>query len=261
MQQHREKDSVSPEIDLFDVIRFFRENRIAILVGGLLGLAIAFAWSFVAPPVYEADVIVKMARAPVVNANANANANAIGDVEAPALLMERLKNPATYTEKCLKACSPDGTTLLPEDMVRLMKVTVIKATPTVLISVRRNNPELAGRCLSAVFEMLSEQQAEQKQRRDLIVKNALDVLRTNLEEYQNTFKSIVKPDQATAVLMMGELAGFINQINQADILLSMSEPTRLISSAYPQLKDRKAVFIAGGGGAWGGAGTHVGTVG
>lgn len=253
MQQLREQDGVSQEIDLFDVSRFFGRNKKAILGGGFFGLAIALAWSWMAPPVYEADVIMKMAQAPIANANTNANIsataniNTIGDVETPALLMERLKNPATYTEKSIKACAPDGMALLPEDMVRLIKVTVNKVTSTVLISVRRNNPELAGRCLHALFEMISEQQAELKQQRDLLVKNALSVSRGNLKEYQNTFKSIAKPDQATAVLMMGELAGFINQINQAEIMLSLSEPTRLISAAYPQLKDRRAVFIAGGG--------------
>jgi hypothetical protein len=132
-------------------------------------------------------------------------------------------------------------------MAILLKVTLSKAPSSVLIRVQRNSPELVVRCLDSVFEMLSEQQAEQKRQKDLMVKNALSVLRSNLKEYQNTFKSIVKPDQATAVVVMGELAGFFRQVNQLETLLSMGTATRLISPASPEFKSRRGIVIAGGG--------------
>ncbi len=245
MQQPRAQDVASQEIDLFDTVEFFARHKLKILACGLAGAVLAAAYSQVMPPVYEASIIVKMAQAPI--ASTNSSAVAIADVEEAALLLERLKNPGAYTEKSVKACAPDGVKLFPEDMAALLKVSLVKVPSSVVIRVQRNSSELAARCLDAVFEMLREQQAEQKRQRDMMVKDALSALRSNLKEYQNSIKSIVKSDQATAVLVMVELARFFQQVNQMENLLSMGAATRLISPARPQFKSRTGILIAGGG--------------
>ncbi|MFY8104484.1 MAG: Wzz/FepE/Etk N-terminal domain-containing protein, partial [Ramlibacter sp.] len=80
------------EISLTDILGFLQESWASIAGVGVAGLLAAGGFLAVAPPKYEAQVMIEMAQIRGGGPNGTVTLN---PVEPASLLIERLKNPST----------------------------------------------------------------------------------------------------------------------------------------------------------------------
>jgi uncharacterized protein involved in exopolysaccharide biosynthesis len=74
-------ENIEDEISLIGIIDFFKEGWKTIVLGGVLGGAIGVSNTLLSPSIYQATAYIQVAKL----------ANA--DVEAPNILLEKLKMP------------------------------------------------------------------------------------------------------------------------------------------------------------------------
>jgi capsular polysaccharide biosynthesis protein len=143
------------------VLKLLRSAWKVILAGGLGGAALATGYLAVAVPQYEASAMISMAQVPVIsNVNINATLVPVANIEEPAFLIERLKMPSTYTPATLEACGMGQSDVAAEAMSRMVVATRSRAVSSVIvISARRESPQLARQCVNGLFEMIRAQQA------------------------------------------------------------------------------------------------------
>lgn len=225
-QRHQATNSMEDEISLFDIISFISEKWKMILGMGFAGVIVSGGFLVVVPPQYEAHALVEMAQ---VRRPDNTN------IEAPALLIERLKSPSTYTPEAIKACGLDGRLDSPDGMAEMAKTTLTKnLTSVVTINVRRDSPTQAKQCVGAVFEMIRSQQAD-------LAKPYLDELKTTLTKLQSRLREnnvfVAKAEkvglyQTVYLAKRDESSQLTQQIDELERALSRDIQTRLVSPIY-----------------------------
>lgn len=146
------------EISLADVVRFLLSWWKLIVSSGIAGVVAAYIHLIGIPNTFEAQTIVTMAKAPVVNAKSTSLVlpYSFEDVESPALLAERMSLPSTFPESTVEACAFGDSEAL------MGAITIIPSSnqsSTLRFLVRHSSPELAKQCANAVFEMIRKQQA------------------------------------------------------------------------------------------------------
>jgi hypothetical protein len=81
------------EISLKDIIDFLVESWKTIVLGGVVGGLLGLGYGLIAPAKYQATANIQVAKV------------AGTDVEAPAVLIEKLKMPMYYSQKTYVACN------------------------------------------------------------------------------------------------------------------------------------------------------------
>lgn len=189
MRENNSVGAVEDEINLFDIVSFLGKSWKTILIFCVAGGLAAGAFVMVVQKQYAADALISVAQILDMSNNNNGNL-AIGgsnknngapiqtlSFETPALLIERLKKPTTYTLASIKACGLDEKQFGAETMSSIVQATAPKTLSSLVeITVRRNNAELAKQCAEGVFTMIREQQ------------NVM--LKPYLEETHNTLKEL-----------------------------------------------------------------------
>ena len=85
-------EHVEDEISLLDIIQFFIDNKLSIAISTFACGALGLAYGLITPPQYEASMSIQMATV------------ANNPVEAPAVLLEKMKLPTYFSVGTLKAC-------------------------------------------------------------------------------------------------------------------------------------------------------------
>jgi LPS O-antigen subunit length determinant protein (WzzB/FepE family) len=168
------------EISLKDIIDFLVESWKTILLGGVLGGLLGLGYAAIAPVKFQATASIQVAKV------------AGEDVEAPALLLEKLKMPMYYSQKTYVACNVMEKLEPGEVIVKIIKPTLLKPASIITISYQDVSPEDAKKCLEGIVDdvrikqgLLYKQIFENKNHR-------LVNLRLQLESNKRVLKALPK---------------------------------------------------------------------
>ncbi len=134
------------EISLLDIIQFFIDNKLSIAISTFACGALGLGYGLIAPPKYEASMSIQMAM--VANT----------PVEAPAVLLEKMKLPTYFSVVTLKACDLMEAANPGSDLSKQLKPLVNKNAPFITTSFRASSTDEAKTCLQAVLADIRSQQ-------------------------------------------------------------------------------------------------------
>jgi uncharacterized protein involved in exopolysaccharide biosynthesis len=135
------------EISLKDIIDFLAESWKVIVLGGVAGGLLGLGYGLIAPAKYQATANIQVAKV------------AGTDVEAPALLVEKLKMPMYYSQKTHVACNVMDKLEPGEVIAKTLKPTLAKTAPIITISYREESREDAQKCLESVLDDVRSNQS------------------------------------------------------------------------------------------------------
>jgi uncharacterized protein involved in exopolysaccharide biosynthesis len=164
------------EISLLDIIQFFIDNKLHIAISTFACGALGLAYGLITPPKYEASMSLQMA----VVANT--------PVEAPAVLLEKMKLPTYFSVGTLNACNMTDSTNPGADLSKELKPLVNKNAPFITTSFRASSTDEAKTCLQAV---LADLRSQQKILAEPIIKQKQSHL-SNLKERLSTAEQVAK---------------------------------------------------------------------
>jgi uncharacterized protein involved in exopolysaccharide biosynthesis len=128
------------EISLKDIINFLAESWKVIIFGSVVGGLLGLGYSLIAPAKYQATANIQVAKV------------AGADVEAPAILVEKLKMPMYYSQKVYVACNVIDELEPGEVIAKKLKPTLIKNAPIIAISYQESSPGDAQKCLESILD-------------------------------------------------------------------------------------------------------------
>ncbi len=135
------------EISLKDIIDFLSESWKVIVFSGMAGVLLGLGYGLIAPAKYQATANIQVAKV------------AGTDVEAPALLVEKLKMPMYYSQKTYVACNVMDKLESGEVIAKRLKPTLAKTAPIITISYREESREVAQKCLESVLDDVRSNQS------------------------------------------------------------------------------------------------------
>jgi len=169
MNQQDPTRAEEDEISLIDILIFLIASGGNIVKSTLVCLALGGAYYFSVPNMYEATVTIAMA-------------TVVGDpVEAPAVLLEKMKLPLYFAPATLQACGSDGQLNSQAKFVDKIKPVINKSAPLVFFATQALSTQEAKACLSAVIAEVNSNQAE-------IAKPLLDRKKQKLSQLSDQLK-------------------------------------------------------------------------
>jgi hypothetical protein len=220
------------EISLADVLAFLQDTWKTILGVGIAGGLASGGFLALAPAQYEAEAMIEMAQIRVSGPNGGSVMNPI---EAPALLIERLKNPTAYTPEAIQACAAGEATFTGEQMAGLVKASIPKNVSAVVeLKVRLSTPAIAAQCAKGLFDMVSRQQAALLKPQQEEMRATLASLQTRFGENQNYVAKAEKAGLSGMVYLTrrDEAMYLTQQIDELQRALARDAQARLVSPVY-----------------------------
>ena len=143
-------ESVNAEDDLslLEIYDFFKENLKTILLGGIVGGLIGAGFALFLPSKYQATAYIQVAK--VANA----------DVEAPNILLEKLKMSMYYSPKTFSECNVEDRVDPGKAIASGLKPTLAKGAPIISVSYKDKNIDDAKKCLESVLNDIRINQNE-----------------------------------------------------------------------------------------------------
>jgi uncharacterized protein involved in exopolysaccharide biosynthesis len=135
------------EISLKDIIDFLVESWKTIVLGGVVGGLLGLGYGLIAPAKYQATANIQVAKVAGI------------DVEAPAVLIEKLKMPMYYSQKTYVACNVMDKLEPGEEIAKTLKPVLAKTAPIIAISYREESREGAQKCLESVLDDVRSNQS------------------------------------------------------------------------------------------------------
>jgi len=189
----------------------------------LLGLVAAGAFLAVVPSEYEASALLDMARLPGKY------------VEEPAALVERLKQPSTYTEEVIKVCGVEDAASPGEELTKLLKATKA-ASSLVEIRVRRAGRDLPKKCLESTFSLVKQQQAALSKPEEEQIRSRLAALRSQYSQRQGSRPGDKPTDWLQQAASGVEWVYLSTQIHELEQSLLLIRETRFVSPVYTSVR-------------------------
>lgn len=243
------------EISHKDVIDFLKESWKMILLTGILGLLGAATFIFVTPNKYEATAQVQMAQIGNNNNNNNNNLSPLGfNVEDPNLLIARLKLPSSYSQESVRACGYKSKQSPLEDLVKMIKLNLIKGTQMVELKVVGLSQSQAIECAESIVDTI-------KQSQTVIAAPIIEDAKIKLTKYtqrlQEAQNFILKADKSgssmsAAYLSTRDEVKFLTDetIRLNDLIASAnSRQTKLVSPIYSpenKVSPKRAIALIAG---------------
>jgi hypothetical protein len=241
------------EISLTDILIFLQDSISNVFKSVLACVILGGAYYFSTPKLFEASVTIQMAMATGT------------PVEAPGILLEKLKLPLYFSQKVWRACDTDEDSTPSRKVAEKIKPTLNKSAPFIGFSVQAQSVQEAKECLNAVIFEIAAKQAElakpildQKrvqiaqleEKLKLAEETAktltLNKLVTNFPDSQFASKALVL---ATTLSNSREIKDLTNQINDAKVALEepQTKATSLASKIYaPEFAvNKRPVFTLG----------------
>lgn len=220
------------EISLADILGFLQDSWATIVGVGVAGLMAAGGFLAVTPAKYEAAVLIEMAQ---IRGGGPNGTTVLNVIEPAPLLIERLKNPSTYTPQAIQACAGGDARFSGESMVSLVKASTPRNVGQVVeIKVRRATPALAEQCAQGLFEMIRGQQANLVKPHQDEIRSTLAGLTTRLSDNQNYVLKAEKAGLYNVVYLArrDETIYLIQQIDELKRALARDALARLVSPVY-----------------------------
>jgi len=173
------------EISLRDIIDFLADSWKTILLGSVVGGLLGLGYAVKAPAKYQATANIQLAKVAGI------------EVEAPAVVIEKLKMPMFYSQKTYAACGVMESLVPGEVIINSLKPTLAKNTPIITVSYLAASPEDAKKCLESVLDDVRVNQSFLvKPNYDLKTSQLLQV-KQKLEKAENILKLL--PNKNTAL--------------------------------------------------------------
>jgi len=169
MNQQDPTRAEDDEISLIDILIFLIASGENIVKSTLVCLALGGAYYFLVPKMYEATATIAIATV------------AGEPVEAPAVLLEKMKLPLYFAPATLQACGSDGQLNSQAKFVDKIKPTINKSDPLVSFTTQAQSTQEAKACLSAVI-------AEVKSNQAAIAKPLIDQKKQKLSQLSEQLK-------------------------------------------------------------------------
>ncbi len=131
---------IEDEISLKDIVDFLIESWKIILLGGVVGGLLGLGYGTMVTPKYQATASIQVAKVAGI------------DVEAPLLLVEKLKMPMYYSKKTYEACNVVEKLEPGDAIAKTLKPNLAKTAPIITISYSEESPEGAQKCLEGVLD-------------------------------------------------------------------------------------------------------------
>lgn len=252
MSQQSFSPSPEDEISLKDIIDFLIESWKAIILTGLLGIVGATVYLWVTPNQYQASAQIQIGQ---YSANDNTVNPLVVNIEPPNLLLARLKSPATYLAKEIKACGFEYSKSPSEVLAEKAKFSTVKGVDTwIELKINHESKEIAIACTQSLFERIKTSQNE-------IIKPSIEKAKDSLLKYQersNNAQSIIsRADKSGASLSAAylstrdELKFLSEEILRLNTFISSvdTRQAKLISPIYasdiPVAPKKRTILMAG----------------
>ena len=157
-------------ISLADIVEFAQQSWKTVALWSAIGLIGGTGYAFLATPKYLATANIQTAKV------------AGADVEAPALLVEKLKLPSYYTKETFDACGLDEVAEPGVALATALKPTLMKTAPIITISYKAKTQESAIGCIDAVMADMRANQA-------LIAKPTIEQKKVQLASFKQKLDS------------------------------------------------------------------------
>ena len=134
------------EISIYDILDFFHEGWKTILIAVVAASALASAFLVITPKRYEATASIEIGR--IANIT----------LEAPAILLEKIKLLNYFNKETKLACGANDQNFLSFNVASVISPTINKNAPIISFSYKTSNPDAATSCLSAVIAEIQKNQ-------------------------------------------------------------------------------------------------------
>jgi hypothetical protein len=146
MSQKEQLQAEDDEISLIDILLFLKACGGNIVKSTLVSLLAGGVYYFSVPKMYEATVTIELARV-------------AGElVQAPAVLLEKMKLPLYLSPATLQSCRLDDGLSSQTNFVDKLKPSINKSAPIVSFVIQAPSTQEAKACLSAVIVEVSNKQ-------------------------------------------------------------------------------------------------------
>jgi len=220
----------------FQIGEFAIQNWRWLLGGALSGLIAAGMYLWTVPPKYQATALVEIAQYASYSTSAEQNLKfTLSPTEPAELVIQRLRQPSSYTSATLAACGMGASPQGAEALSALIQAVVPRQLSTVVeVSVILDKPETAQVCVEGLFQLMMEQQAsavqatEQRQRRELaLLRQQVDDIQKFLDSMQGT-----ETYQTSYLAQRDALLATTRSIQTSEYLLQQSKNTRLVTPPF-----------------------------
>ncbi len=181
-------DTVSDEdeISLADIVAFLSDNFKALILGALAALVLAGGYLGFAPARYKATANVQMA-------------SVDGElIEAPAVLVEKLKLPLYFSQDSWRTCGTDDERRPSRTLAKELSPTVNRNAPFVSLTFTGPSPAAATACLEAVVREIGAKQSDMSLPLIAIRQANLKALKEKQAEVQALLKLLPKIQSGTS---------------------------------------------------------------
>jgi len=219
--QNEMQQSTEDEINLKDIIEFFRRNMKLIGVCGVAGLLLATAYISLAPKRYEAQWQVQMA----------------SGSEDPAALMQRLRSRTMYPIETRQNCAISAGADLGEYLNGQIKVDAVKGIGNAVeLKVRALSADQAMKCAESITKMIVVQQSALINERLAGRQDQLAQYRQSLKVEQQQLEGLRKSDIGNFgyLARLDKLSWLRTRIDalEEEAMLSQLHPTKLLAPIY-----------------------------
>lgn len=242
-------------INLADIAEFLQQGWKTIFAFSIAGLIGGAGYAFLSTPKYKATANIQTGKA------------AGADIEAPAMLVEKLKLPSYYGKDAFDACGLNDVAEPGLELATALKPTLMKTAPIISMSYKAKSVEAATGCLNAVMKDIRGNQAmlakpifEQKKIALDTMKQKLGAAEKVVERLQPNKQNLrfSDPQYSAASLMLATGLSKENEVKDllaqiADLEIQLQEPQTkeafFTTPVYAQSKPvepKKMIGLVGG---------------
>ena len=148
-------EKIDAQISLLEIVDFIKKSWKIISLGVFLGLVCAVGFLVTTPPMYEANVQIRMAQISQVNP-----ANVFGtSIEDPNSLISRMQFPTNYSAEVISACGYQDKPQAALALSKAAKFSIPKGVAnTVELKIQATTSQLAASCAQAIFVQITHMQ-------------------------------------------------------------------------------------------------------
>jgi uncharacterized protein involved in exopolysaccharide biosynthesis len=168
------------ELSLTEVIDFFRESWKQILVSSIIGGTLGVGYALISPSKYLATAHMQVAKV------------AGSDVEAPNVLVEKLKMPTYYSQDTFTVCNLTEEEEPGVSIVNRLKPTLSRNAPIISITYKDKSTEDAKKCLEVVLNDIRSNQ-------NILAKPILETRNNQLANLKQKLESAEKISKVLSI--------------------------------------------------------------
>jgi uncharacterized protein involved in exopolysaccharide biosynthesis len=168
------------ELSLTEVIDFFRESWKQILVSSIIGGTLGVGYALISPSKYLAAAHIQVAKV------------AGSDVEAPNVLVEKLKMPMYYSQDTFTVCNLTEEKEPGVSIANRLKPTLSRNAPIISITYKDKSTEDAKKCLEGVLNDIRSNQ-------NILAKPILETRNNQLANLKQKLESAEKISKVLSI--------------------------------------------------------------